>query len=303
MTFFRKLSSSQGEVICSGISAFAILYLLVGGFVLLSAPAYAATPAEQGQIIFEQRCQSCHTIGGGRLVGPNLNGITTHRDTDWLISFITAPDKLIAEGDPIAKEIVQEYGLLMPNLGLTDDDAIAVLAYIESQSSESKPIHTHTPAQTITPTPELITATVTSDAGTGRDLFTGKLALKNGGPACFSCHNVSSVGIIGGGTVGKDLTTAYSTFSEAGITSMLKTTPFPMMKEIYTAKPLTDEEIGSVLAFLKESASTPSATSQNPSLFFIIGGAGALLIVGALQWLWRGRLAGVRRQLVRGGSK
>ncbi|MEK7352978.1 MAG: cytochrome c [Chloroflexota bacterium] len=305
MTFFLKLIFSSGKTIRASLTTFIILYLMVGGFVLFSAPAYAATPAEQGQAIFEQKCQGCHTIGGGRLVGPNLNGITSHRDRDWLIRFITIPDKLIAQGDPIAREIVQEYGLAMPNLGLTDDDARAVLAYIESQSSESKPVHTHTTTQTQTTTVTTqVTATTASiGADTGRDLFTGKLALKNGGPACLSCHNISAVGLLGGGTVGKDLTTAYSSLGETAIGALLKTTPFPMMKEIYTAKPLTDEEIAGVTAFLKEASSAPSTTSQNPSLFFIIGGAAALLIIGLFQWLWRGRLAGVRRPLVKGGSK
>jgi len=103
--------------------------------------------------------------------------------------------------------------------------------------------------------------------------------------------------------VGKDLTTAYATFGEAGITSLLKTTPFPMMKEIYTAKPLTSAEIGGVIAFLKEAGSNPPPASQYPNLFVIIGGVGALLIIGLFQWFWRGRLAGVRRPLVKGGSK
>lgn len=295
MAFFRKLTLSSGKIVCLSVT-FAILCLLSVNFVSLITPVFAAMPAEQGQAIFEQKCQACHTIGGGRLVGPDLKGITTSRDKDWLVRFITTPDKLIAQGDPIAQQIVQEYGLAMPNLGLTDDDARAVLAYIESQSSE-------TSTQTITTSQITTTPIGTLDAATGKGLFTGKLALKNGGPACLSCHNVSSVGLIGGGTVGKDLTTAYSNLGEAGITSLLKTTPFPMMKEIYTAKPLTDAEISGVLAFLKEVSSTQSAPAQNPSLFFVIGGAGALLIIGLFQWLWRGRLSGVRRTLVKGGTK
>ncbi|MBI4181079.1 MAG: cytochrome c [Chloroflexi bacterium] len=267
------------------------------------APVYAATPAEQGQTIFEQKCKSCHTIGSGRLVGPDLKGVTTNRDMEWLISFITTPDKLIAQGDPIAQQMVQQYGLPMPNLGISNYDAQAILAYIDAQSAGNKPASTPATTQTTTVTPSVTTITVIGNAATGKDLFTGKLALKNGGPACLSCHNVSSIGIIGGGTVGKDLTTAYSKLSEAGITSILKTTPFPLMKEIYTVKPLTDDEIAGISAFLKEAGFVPSATSQNPSLFFIIGGTGSLVIIGLFQWLWRGRLAGVRRPLVKGGSK
>lgn len=273
-----------------------VIFCLLTVVVSFSTLAYAATPAEQGQAIFQQKCQGCHTIGSGRLVGPDLKGVIATRDRDWLVSFITTPDKLIGQGDPIAREIVQQYGLPMPNLGITEEDAQAILVYIEAQSAGGKPAPTPTQTTIATPT------TVSVNTATGKDLFTGKLALKNGGPACLSCHNVSAIGVIGGGTVGKDLTTAYSNFGETGITSILKTTPFPMMKEIYTAKPLTDEEITGVTTFLKEASSAPSTTYQNPGLFFIIGGVAALLIIGIFQWLWRGRLAGVRRPLVKGGS-
>ena len=303
MRFFRKLAFSLGEVVFSGLSVFAVLFLLFWGFVLFSVFAHAATPAQQGQAIFEQKCKGCHTIGGGRLAGPDLEGVNALRDTEWLVDFITTPDKLIAQGDPIAKQLVQEYGLPMPNMGLSNYDAQAVLAYIDAESAGNEPVPAPTSAQTTIVSPLGTTTPISINAATGKDLFTGRLSLKNGGPACLSCHNVSTVGVIGGGTVGKDLTTAYSTFGETGTTSLLKTTPFPMMKEIYTSKPLTDEEIRSVVAFLKEVSSTPSTPSQNPGLFFIIGVASALLIIGMFQWLWRGRLAGVRRPLVKGGSK
>lgn len=262
-----------------------------------------ALAAPNGQAIFEQKCQSCHTIGGGRLVGPDLKGVTASRDRDWLVRFITTPDKLIAQGDPITQQLIQQYVLPMPNLGVTEEDAKAILAYIEAQSAENKPATTPTPTPTTAVAPPVTMTSVSLDTDAGRGLFTGKLAFKNGGPACLSCHNVSALGLLGGGTVGKDLTTAYSVMGEAGITSLLKTTPFPMMKEIYTAKPLTDEEITGVTAFLKEASSAPSTTSQNPSLFLTIGGVTALLIIGLFQWLWRGRLSGVRRTLVKGGSK
>ena len=298
MAFFLKQVFSSGRFTRFSLFAFATFCMLAIGLVLLSVPAYAVTPAEHGQAIFEQKCQGCHTIGGGRGVGPDLKGVTTIRDRDWLVSFIAAPDKLIAQGDPIARELVQQYGLPMPNLGISEEDAEEILVYIEAKSAGNEPAAT--PIIEISPA---TTTTVAINAATGRDMFAGKLALKNGGPACLSCHNVSSVELLGGGTVGKDLTATYSTLGETAVNSLLKTTPFPMMKEIYNAKPLTDDEIAGLLAFLKSAGSATSTTSQNPSLFFIIGGAGALLIIGMFQWLWRGRLAGVRRPLVKGGSK
>ena len=295
---FLKRMSSLNKVHGLNLFMFISVSMLLAGFAFFAIPAFAADP---GLSIFEQKCKACHTIGGGRLVGPDLRGVTSNRDTEWLVRFITTPDKVIAGGDSIAQQLVQQYSFAMPNLGLTEGDAKAVLAYIDAQSTGSA----LTAAPTIQPVsaPQPATASSSNDADTGKGLFTGTVALTNGGPACLSCHNISTTGFIGGGTVGKDLTNAYSTMGEAAIGSILKTTPFPMMKQIYTAKPLADNEISSLLTFLKSTGSAPSASGQNSPGFFIIGGAGALLIIGVFQWLWRGRLSGVRRTLVKGGSK
>ncbi|MBI2869852.1 MAG: cytochrome c [Chloroflexi bacterium] len=245
--------------------------------------------AAEGEALFAQKCQSCHTIGGGRTVGPDLKGITTKRDTAWLVSFISEPDRLIAQGDPIAKEIVAEYGLPMPNVGVSPDEARAILSYIETESADDSPAASPVP---VTP--------LSGDAGRGRALFTGEMPFRNGGASCLSCHNVSGVGAVGGGTVGKDLTGAYASFGEAGLNAIMKSAPFPMMKEVYGSRQLGDEEIADVTAFLGEAGASPP-DSQNPAVLFAASIGGAVLIIGAFQLAWR-RLTGVRRRLVKGGS-
>ena len=44
--------------------------------------------------------------------------------------FILEPDKVIASGDPIAKELVDEYGAPMPNLGVTAAQIGPLLAFL-----------------------------------------------------------------------------------------------------------------------------------------------------------------------------
>ncbi len=259
---------------------------------------YAATPGGQGQAIFEEKCQGCHSIGGGRLVGPDLKGVTSRRDRDWLISFITSPDQLIAQEDPLANQLVQEYGIAMPNLGLSEQEAEEILAYIETQSG-SQAASSQAEEQ-----PTLLAADTTGDAAKGRDIFTGSIPLRNGGAACISCHNVDGIAALGGGAVAKDLTGAYSNLGEAGLTSVLKAAPFPLMKAIYGARPLEDDEVTNLLAFLGETSDTEQLTSgQSPLIFIVIGIAGLLLIITILQIVWRGRLSGVRQSLVKGGPK
>jgi mono/diheme cytochrome c family protein len=267
------------------------------GFTLQAPSVYAATPNGQGQDIFDEKCQGCHTIGGGKTVGPDLKGVTDKRDRDWLIRFITSPEQLIEQGDLTAKQLVEEYGMPMPDLGLSDDDAEEVLAYVEMQSGgeASSP----SPEQNTDGTPVLSSG----DAGKGKDIFTGSISLKNGGIACISCHNIGGVGAFGGGAMGGDLTEIYSALGESSLTPLLETTPFPIMTEIYTEQPLTDDEVANLVAFMKEAGSSQEVTSdQNFGLFVIISIAGFLLIMVIFQLLWRGRLSGVRKGMVKGGS-
>ncbi len=263
-------------------------------------PQTAATPADRGQVIFEAKCINCHSIGAGRIVGPDLKGVTERRERDWLIRFITSPDELIAQGDPVATQLVEEYGISMPNMGLSQTQAEEVLAYIEAQSEGEPEPSAPPPAQDT----DKITPVSIGDASTGRGIFTGKPPLNNGGPACISCHNISGIGALGGGSMGKDLTEAYVTLGEQGLTSILKSPPFPIMKEIYAEQPLTDGEIAHLVALLQEaSRGGEPIPAQSPRIFIIISIVGFLLIIGIFQLLWRRRLSGVRQPMVKGGSK
>lgn len=95
-------------------------------------PAGPSTSTLSGLTLFNQRCSGCHNIGGGdRPTGPDLQNVTERRERDWLLQMITAPDQLIGQGDPIARALVEEYILEMPNLGLSHEEAEKILAYIE----------------------------------------------------------------------------------------------------------------------------------------------------------------------------
>ena len=95
-----------------------------------------------GENLWRTRCVSCHTIGQGdvsvpeeRRVGPDLYNISKQRDRDWLESWLAAPDKMIAEGDPIATALVEQYrGVKMPNLRLNELDVRHIIEFIDSES-------------------------------------------------------------------------------------------------------------------------------------------------------------------------
>jgi protein SCO1 len=83
---------------------------------------------------FNNHCAACHSIGSGDRIGPDLAGVMTTRDRDWLKTMIATPDKLFAAKDPIAMALRAKYNdVLMPNLALADDDVAAIMGYLESQ--------------------------------------------------------------------------------------------------------------------------------------------------------------------------
>ena len=96
-------------------------------------PFAHATAEENGQQVFEDYCSACQTIGQGKLVGPDLAGVTTRRDATWLLRQIKEPDVLLEENDPIAIKLLQEAEEVeMPNLELDDAEVTAVIAYLAS---------------------------------------------------------------------------------------------------------------------------------------------------------------------------
>jgi|TARA_B100002003_G_scaffold128589_1_gene118896 mono/diheme cytochrome c family protein len=89
--------------------------------------------AQSGEQVFQSLCTACHTIGKGKLVGPDLAGVTSRREASWLVRQIQEPDSLIAENDPIAMQLLQEAnGVPMVRLGLTDAQVSAVVSYLQS---------------------------------------------------------------------------------------------------------------------------------------------------------------------------
>lgn len=245
-------------------------------------PAASGGDAARGKTLFDTKCAGCHSIGGGRLAGPDLKGIADQRPHDWLIRFIVQPDQVIASGDATARQLVSEYGLPMPNLGISTADAEAILRYLSGGSGAS-------------PAPQALPP---GDAERGALLFSGEQPLTAGGPACMGCHNLSTVGGLGGGSWGLDLTRAGSTLGSSGIAAILQSPQFPGMAEAYASHPITPQEIADLTAYIDSAGA--AGTQTVPTYAFPLAGIGALtLFLGVMQLGQRGRAQGVRRRLLR----
>ncbi len=189
---------------------------LLAGALLVCSSGPALAQADEGEALFQEKCSGCHTIGGGALVGPDLQGAVDRRGGP----------------DATAAFIVDPAGTAMPNLGVTADQAAAIVAFLSASAAPPE-----------TPPTE--------------NLFEGRSDFDGGGPACLSCHSVAGIGALGGGALGPDLTGAFAKYNgETGLVASLTTVAFPTMQPVYTGAPITEQE-----------ATTASMKSENPIRF------------------------------------
>ncbi len=107
--------------------------------------------AQPGQALFLKACASCHSIGKGDLVGPDLKGLTARRDRAWLVRYMMTPSLMLAQQDPIAVALAAKYeGATMPYLGLKEPDVADLLAYVDAETKRlgalagiAEPPHDH----------------------------------------------------------------------------------------------------------------------------------------------------------------
>jgi protein SCO1/2 len=90
------------------------------------------TKRDSGDYLFKSLCSSCHTVGQGTKIGPDLaEGLTTH-GRDWMAEYTLRPDAVRAKKDPIAAMLQERFReVRMPNLSLNPGEVDAILGYVE----------------------------------------------------------------------------------------------------------------------------------------------------------------------------
>jgi protein SCO1/2 len=86
-----------------------------------------------GEKLFRTRCSSCHDFGKNG-VGPDLIGVTKNRDPVWLTRWLKEPDKMLAEKDPLATSLFNQYKIAMPNMRLTERDIEEIIQYMADET-------------------------------------------------------------------------------------------------------------------------------------------------------------------------
>lgn len=253
------------------------------------AAAPSAQSSQDGQALFQAKCAGCHTIGGGKLVGPDLKDVTSRRDAQWLKKFITNPNDML-DSDPTAMDLLKQFGMRMPVLGLSAAEVDALITYLSGPGGAAGGPAAGVP---------------NGNPAVGKSLFEGNLGLANGGTACMACHTVSGVGSLGGGSLGPDLTHVVGRMGAAGLASSLGAIAFPTMIGPFANHPLTPSEQADIVAFLQQSdrqtsvspVVAPGMWTANAWLVFSIGLAGTSVLFIVLLFFWPRQTRSISRQL------
>jgi len=275
------------------IATIRTLAAAAAALLLWPASVAAQAPAEDAAF-FKQNCASCHTIGGGRLTGPDLKDVTKRQDRAWLADFIVNPQAKISAGDAYAAKLLQEArGVLMPAVaGINRQRADALLALIDAESAKER---SQFAGSQLSDRPF-----TEQDIRDGHMIFTGAKPLSAGGPACISCHSARGVGGLGGGRLGPDLTLAYERLQgRKGLSAWLLAPASPTMTPVYRNRALTAEEVLAVTSYLEDAARKGAREESTAALNFFLLGMGAMVCgLVLLDVIWKKRLRGVRSALV-----
>jgi cytochrome c2 len=87
--------------------------------------------AGEGRDVFVTRgCNSCHGVGSGTVIGPDLRGVGTRRNADWLRSWIADPAAMIRAHPDLAGWPAAYGNIVMPNQNLSGHEIDALVDYL-----------------------------------------------------------------------------------------------------------------------------------------------------------------------------
>lgn len=125
---YNSSGKTRGKRILSIISAILILISLFG---------FRIQAQEEGKQLF-QVCAACHTIGQGKLIGPDLQGVTERLGHDWMKAFIRNSQEVVTAGDEYAVKVFEECNkITMPPNDLSDEQIDILLEYINNYDPEA----------------------------------------------------------------------------------------------------------------------------------------------------------------------
>lgn len=290
MSYKNKRESSYGNSLVKNFIMFMFLLFLFGTPII---------PQDAGHKVFETKCYSCHSIGGGDKQGPDLKGVTDRRSKEWIREFTKSPTAM-SKKDPVAADLFKKFpATIMPDQTLSEDELASIIDLIRNLSAKNE---IFTPAGA-----KLAREIKPGDVEGGWMYFTGQKRFQNRGVSCNSCHSVNNVGRLGGGTLGPDLTAANIKYRDPELILILQNPNFPTMTEMFRDHKLNDEEIVQLFAYLQNSKQVnpnspvvaTAASGKIDPRFLVLGFVITILSLVGLNFIWRNRHKAVREDIVR----
>lgn len=118
------------------------LKFFIATAIFLITAGLNASAQHPGETEFKQICAACHTIGKGKLVGPDLINLPQRRPEDWILKFVKSSQTVVKSGDKYADSIFQAFNqTVMPDQPtLTDEKIKNIIAYIGAESLAPTPV-------------------------------------------------------------------------------------------------------------------------------------------------------------------
>ena len=107
----------------------------VGSFSSVTLEPINPSEAKKGELIFSSQCASCHALTEARLLGPGLKGITVRRTPEWILNMIVNPEENLKK-EPLGKALIEEYKTIMPDFGVSDEEAVHILAFLRQNDKQ-----------------------------------------------------------------------------------------------------------------------------------------------------------------------
>ena len=263
MVMFKRLSVSDMKRF-----SVVIFFCAFTGLASFSWGQEAEAPDKPVEYFF-YRCSGCHTVGGGKLTGPDL---------------ITAAQWSSADLGPAIKKMEKNVG------PLSEPDIAQMIEFLKDLNVSGR----------ITRQKQRIEAKLRAELPppsfeTGQKLFSGQMAFFNGGPACVSCHRF----VNGGGSLGPDLTHIKDRASGVVLQSAIENASYRIMRSIYEKHKISKEESLHLSEFLThpEKAEIRSVPTMRKAEGLALGGAGGFFV---LLWVLNQRRKGpTRKNLLR----
>lgn len=103
----------------------------------ITISAVTVSFSQDGEQLFKTNCASCHTVGKGKLVGPDLQDVQNRHEKAWILKWVKSSQTLVKAGDAQAVKLFNDNNKIpMPDHALSEDQISSILGFIVSRSAD-----------------------------------------------------------------------------------------------------------------------------------------------------------------------